>query len=320
MRIAFFGSAPIAVHGLCALLDVGHEIAVVVTQPDRPAGRGGHARGTPVKERACMLGIPVEQPDTLRDGIATQRLREYHVDLAVVVAYGKLIPPAMLAVPPHGFVNIHASLLPKYRGAAPVPHAILQGETETGVTIFRLNERWDAGDVLGRESIPLHPDDTAATVLERLAPIGARLLCGVVGQMEAGWVQPIPQIESEVTYAPKLTKEMGHLDFYATPARIDRRIRAFQPWPLAYAFLGEGKKRKRLNLLSTTEVLPPPHKAGREATPGTVLLADPRAGLVVACGEGMAMRLSRIQPEGKRVMEDVEYLRGAHLKAGDCLR
>lgn len=320
MRIAFFGSAPIAVHGMCALLEAGHELAVVVTQPDRPAGRGGHARGTPVKERAAMLGIPVEQPDTLRDGTATAMLRGYHVELAVVVAYGKLIPPAMLAVPPQGFVNIHASLLPKYRGAAPVPHAILQGETETGVTIFRLNERWDAGDVLGRESIPIHSDDTAATVLERLAPIGARLLCGVVGQMEAGWVQPVPQTESEATLAPKLTKDMGHLDFYATPAQIDRRIRAFQPWPLAYAFLGEGARRKRLNILAASAVERPPHGTGTDATPGTIMLTDPREGLVVACGGGTAMRLARIQPEGKRVMEDVEYLRGAHLQPGDLLR
>lgn len=319
MRIAFFGSAPIAVHGMCALLEAGHDIAVVVTQPDRPAGRGGHARGTPVKERAAMLGTPVEQPETLRDGTATAMLRGYGVQLAVVVAYGKLIPPDMLAVPPHGFVNIHASLLPKYRGAAPVPHAILQGESETGVTIFRLNERWDAGDVLGRETIPIHPDDTAATVLERLAPIGAKLLCSVVGQLEAGWVQPVPQTESEATLAPKLTKDMGHIDFYATADRIDRQVRAFQPWPLSHVFLGEGKKRKRLNILSATGV-PHPEGVAGDATPGTILSADPHAGLVVACGEGDAVRLARLQPEGKRAMEDVEYLRGAHLQPGTLLR
>lgn len=314
MRIVFCGSGAFGAPTLEGLAADGHEIVRVWTQPDRPAGRGGRTRPTPIKTLAAELGVPVYQPHTLKDGEALDTLRTDEPDVAVVVAYGHLIPADMLAVPHHGFVNLHASLLPKYRGAAPVPHAILQGETETGVTVFRLNERWDAGDILDKAVLPIEDDDTTGSLLTKMAPMGADLMRGIVGQMVAGWVSAKPQTDTEATKAPKLTKEMGHIDWTGSQAHIDRMVRAFQPWPLAYTYIHTGKGKTRLALLDV-ENAPMPR---RRPEPGTVLHADDKDGLIVMAGDG-PLFLREIKPEGKRAMSGRDYLRGARIEAGMTL-
>lgn len=311
MRIEFFGSGAFAVPTLSALASDGHTILRVFTQPDRPAGRGGHTRPTPVKKCAAELDIPVVQPHTLRDGQALAWAQEDAPDVGVVVAYGHLIPRDLLQVPAHGFINLHASLLPKYRGAAPVPHAILEGEKETGSTVFRLNERWDAGDILGRTVLPIRDDDTTGSLLERMAEPGADLVRETVGQLAGGWVQALPQKDAEATSAPKLTKEMGHIDWSGPRDRIERMTRAFQPWPLAYTTLHAGKGPVRLAVLAAEPAAMPHHAP----PPGTVVHADPKDGLIVMAGDG-PLFLRKIKPEGKRAMTGLEYLRGARIKPG----
>lgn len=319
MRIAFFGSADVGEPTLCELAKQDHEIAVVFTQPDKPAGRGGHLRKTRIKERAELMDVPVEQPETLKDGTAGETLRRYDVDLAVVVAYGHLIPKTMLEIPRHGFINLHASLLPKYRGAAPVPHAILNGEKETGLTVFRLNERFDEGDILERAVIPITLSDTSATILEKMSPIGATLVCKVVGELEAGWANFVPQIEAEATRAPKMSKDDGLIRWEQSAVQIDLACRAYQPWPLAFTYVGQGDKKLRMTVLQVepADITALPNRAGNE-TPGTILAADPKTGLIVRCASG-GVRLRRVRIEGKREMEDLEYLRGARLEPGMTL-
>jgi len=315
MRLVFLGSDAFAVPTLNALVARDHDVALVYTQPDRAAGRGRHAESTPVKRAAEALGFPVVQPESLRDGRALAHLDAAAPDLAVVVAYGHLIPPAMLASPAHGFINAHASLLPKYRGAAPVPHAILNHEAETGVTVFRLNERFDAGAILGRAAIPIAPDETAGGLLARLAPLAATLVLEVIGQIQAGWAQPLPQAEAEATRAPKLAKDMGRIDWSAPRREIDARVRAFQPWPLAYTFFPAKRGPQRVTIL---KVSPAAGAPGISAAPGTVIAADARSGITIQAGDG-PLHLACIRPAGKRDMDSAEYMRGARLAAGETL-
>ena len=315
MRICFFGSAPIAVKSLDALIESQNEIVAVFTQPDRPAGRGAHMHMTAVKERANEVGIPIEQPEKMRDGVALEALKSYHPDVAVVVAYGHLIPKDMLDVPPHGFINLHASLLPKYRGAAPVPYAILNGETETGVTVFRLNEKFDEGKILGIEKVDITDDDTSASLLQKLAPVGAELVCKVVGELEAGWIVPIEQDDTESSLAPKMKKTDGRVDWSLDARNIDLHVRAYQPWPRCHTFYKSGKKTRRLCLLEVKKV----SFEGRNFKNGEIVMADEEHGLVIGCGNGEAVRLLRIKPEGKKEMSGLAFLHGARLKAGDML-
>lgn len=316
MRIVFFGSAPIAVKTLDALINSSHEIVGVFTQPDRPAGRGGHMHQTATKVRACEVGIPVEQPDTLRNNAAIDALRKYHPDVAVIVAYGHLIPKDLLNVPEYGFINLHASILPKYRGASPVPYAILNGDTETGVTVFQLNERFDEGRILGVEKLPIEPTDTSATVLEKLSPIGAELVCKVVGELEAGWLVPIEQNKEEASLAPKMNKDDGRLDWALDAKTIDLHVRAYRPWPRCFTFYIAGKKVRRLCIL---EVRKFELGAGEKYDNGQVIHADEECGLVVGCGNGEAIRLIRVKPEGKKEMRGLDFMHGARLSLGDFL-
>lgn len=315
MNICFFGSAPIAVETLNTLITSQLPVSAVFSQPDRPAGRGGKMHSTAVKERALELGLPVFTPEKLKEQQTIDELRQFKPDLVVVVAYGRLIPKCLLEIPRYGFINLHASILPKYRGAAPVPFAILNNEPETGVTVFRLNERFDAGDILAIERLPILPDDTSATVLQKLAPLGANLVCKVVGELEAGWAHPVVQTETQATLAPKINKEEGLLDWNETPVKISCKIRAFQPWPLCYCFTGTTEQKKRLCLLKVVE-----HPAGATGhAPGEILAANPHEGLIVACGEGRAVSVLRLKPEGRKEMDAADYLRGAHLQPGDRL-
>ncbi len=316
MRLAFFGSGDFAAPCLYALARTDHDLVRVVTQPDRPAGRGGRVRMTPVKEAALALDLPVDQPETLRGDEPVERLRAARPDLAVIVAYGKKVPPAMLAAPPHGFINAHASILPKYRGAAPVPHAILEGESETGVTVFQLEEDWDSGPVYAEARTPIRGRDTAGSVLDRLAPLAADLLVQVVDAIADGSVRPQPQPHGEATRAPKFSREDGLIDWTAPADRIDRQVRAFQPWPEAFSTLpGKRGQTLRLHILGV-EREPDRDPDAAAAAPGEAIVADGKAGLVVATGTGEALRLTAVKPAGKRPMTGAEFVRGHRVEPG----
>ncbi len=315
MRIVFMGSGGFATPTIEALLASEHEVVKVFTQPDRHAGRGRHTRPTPVKNAATALGIPVYQPASLKTGEALDELRKAECELVVVVAYGHLLPGAMLTIPERGCINAHASLLPKYRGAAPVPHAILNGEPETGITVFRLNEKFDQGDVLARKAEPITAEDTTGSILARLAPMAAQLVLEVIGEMSAGWLQPIPQIDAQATRAPKLSKAMGEIDWRLTRVQIDRRVRAFQPWPTAYTFFPTRKGRRHVGILHTSE---PELHTPLSGPPGTILSTGQHTGLIVACKDG-PLRLDMIKPEGKRAMSGLDFIHGHSIKPGTMI-
>jgi methionyl-tRNA formyltransferase len=315
MKMVFCGSGDFAVPTLDALAGSGHEILSVFTQPDREAGRGRKIHFTPVKTRALEMNLPIFQPVKLRrNSEPPELLKELGAEVAVVVAYGHLIPKTMLDVPRHGFVNLHASLLPRWRGAAPVPHAILNGDERTGVTVFRLNEKFDEGDVLDREIIDILPADTSATVLEKLSSIGANLMLKVIGEIEAGWTHAVPQMEEEATLAPKFEKSAGLIDWAESCHKIDCLTRAFQPWPLAYTFLPGKDQATRICVLKVAPAAAPT----KARAPGTVLHVDDKTGIVVQCGDG-AVSLELVKPEGKRQMRSADYARGARLQAGIVL-
>ncbi len=313
MNLCFFGSAPIAVSTLEEMINNNLNIRAVFTQPDRPAGRGGRMTPTAVKECALKHDLPVHAPEKINNEETAELLRQYKPDLVVVVAYGHLIPQILLDIPTYGFINMHASILPKYRGAAPVPYAILNGEKETGVTVFRLNNRFDEGDILEIARIPIDDKDTTESLLRKLAPLGAELVCKVVGEFEAGWQHPVPQSEEEASKAPKMNKDDGLINWEEDPATIDRKVRAYQPWPLCYTFIGEGKKRRRLVI---TEVEQGPEIKGE---PGAVQIFAELEGLYVSCGNNHSLKIIRIKPEGKREMSAKEFMRGAHLEKGVIL-
>ncbi len=313
MRLTFFGSGEFGLPALQALCAAGHEIVAVFTQPDRPAGRGRKAHRTPICRFARERGLAVYQPATLKDEMPPAILRCLAPEIAVVVAYGHLIPPALLAVPRLGFINLHASLLPKYRGAAPVPHAILNGETETGVTVFHLNERFDEGDILAQSLEPILPNDTSATLLKRLAALGAKVLIDTIAGLAAGRIFPRPQPTRGASRAPRLCKEDGHIHWHYSGAQIDRMVRAFQPWPLAFTFfpLANGE-RQRVAILAVEAAEMDASPGAAAVMPGSIRIAHAKQGIVVQCGDG-CLRLRRIKPEGKGEMSDAEYMRGAVL-------
>ncbi len=315
MKIVFFGSAPIAVSTFNALIESRNEILAVFTQPDRPAGRGGHMHQTAVKVRALEVGIPVEQPERMRDPEAIEALKKYEPDVAVIVAYGHLIPKVLLEIPEHGFINLHASLLPRYRGAAPVPFAILNGDSETGVTVFQLNEKFDEGKILGVEKVTIEDTDTTTTLLEKLSPIGAELICKVVGELEAGWIVPLEQNDEEATFAPKMNKDDGRVDWALDSRTIDLHVRAYQPWPRCFTFYVAGRKVRRLCILEVRDY----DMTGQSGKNGEIVHADEENGLVVGCGNGQAVRLIRVKPEGKKEMRGLDFMHGARLKVGDFL-
>ncbi len=308
MRLVFFGSGEFGVPTLSALVSRGHEVAAVATQPDRPAGRGAKCRSTPIKCLAEGLGLPVLEPEKPALPEFAAEIARLGADLAVVVAYGHLLKKSLLDATRLGFVNLHASLLPAYRGAAPVPWAILRGETESGVTIFRLDERFDTGAILARAALPILPDDTSASYLAKLAPVGADLMAETVAELAAGRARPQPQDNVLASQAPKLRKEDGAIDWSRPYAEIERRVRAFQPWPLAHTVLQTCRGPLRVNIM---QILPG-GPADAAPPPGTVLAADSGEGLWIAAGD-RRVRLCQLQPEGKRVMADKEFLRGTRV-------
>ena len=302
------GTPQFSVPALRALHGRGHEIALVVTQPDRPCGRGRRLTAPPVKIAAAEMGLDVAQPDSLRDGEFTTRLQALRPEVIVVVAYGKIIPEALLTIPELGPVNIHASLLPRYRGPAPIQWVIINGETDTGITTIMMDSGVDTGDILETASIPLAPDDTAQSLHDRLSDLGAEVIISTLDGLADGSLTPCPQDHDRATYAPMLKKSDGQIDWSQPAAAIEARIRGLSPWPGAFTFL-EGK---RLRILAA-DVVPMD-----EALPsGTVLRRFPDQ-LVVAAGEG-AVSIRHIQgPSGKRLPIH-EFLRGCRIPPGTRL-
>ena len=307
LRLLFFGTPAFAVPGLVALVGSRHEVVGVVAQPDRARGRGQKVQYEAVKRAALEHRLPIWQPERLKDPALLDELRATRPDLAVVAAYGRLLPQAQLDLPRLGFVNVHASLLPRWRGAAPIHRAILAGDAVTGVTIMRLVLALDAGPMLARAETPIGQDETSVELDARLARLGAGLLVDVVDRLERGPVAEVLQDEREATYAPKLERAEGPLDWAAPASTIHNRIRGLQPWPLASGVLGG---RRLLLLRSAVERLEPPGEA-----PGTVVRAD-AGGLIVATKPG-AVRLLELQPEGRRAMSARDFLNGTRVVRGD---
>jgi methionyl-tRNA formyltransferase len=300
MRIAFMGSPDFAVPALQALHQAGHTIAAVYCQPARPAGRGQSTRRCPVHISADELGLPVLTPARLRNDLtAHANFAALDLDAAVVAAYGLILPQAMLDAPGRGCLNIHASLLPRWRGAGPIQAAILAGDTETGITIMQMEAELDTGSMLLRQSVPITPTTTSVSLHDTLAALGAKLILDVL----ASAPQPIQQIDSDATYAPKLTREDGRIDWHQPAAVIDRQIRAFDPWPGTFTALAGNP----LKILSATPV---------DATgpPGTVLDAT----LTVACGSH-AIKLTRLQLPGRTALDAEAFLRGHPVPPGTRL-
>ena len=307
LRLVFFGTPGFAVPSLSALAGSRHTVTAVFTQPDRPRGRGQKVLPGPVKTFALEHHIPVTQPERLREPEVETALQALQPDLGVVAAYGKLIPPALLAVPPLGMINVHASLLPKYRGAAPVQRAIMAGETQTGVTIMRVAEALDTGNMFARVVRPIGPDETSDVVEQDLASLGAQLLLEVVDSMAAGTADEEPQDEHLSTYAPRLRKDEGRIDWSLAPHEIHNRVRGLVPWPHASTSI-DGE---RLILLAT-HVLP---GARSTEAPGTVLGVS-TDGLRVATGGGGQLAIREVQPEGRRPMGIRDYLAGHAIAPG----
>lgn len=310
MRIVFFGSPGSALPSLTRILDVGHKIELVISQPDKPTGRGKKLMPSPVKKMALDLNIPVLQPSKIRkDPETLDRLKDIQPDLNVVVAYGQIIPSSIIYLPKFNSLNVHFSLLPKYRGASPVQGALLKGEEKTGVTIFELNEKMDEGDILTQEEIQILPDESAAELEARLAQAGAELLISTIGGIKK--IKPVKQDPSLATYAPKLSKEDGRIDWTKDSLHIQRQLRAFNPWPSTYAFLGE----KRIKILKGKKM---EGEALPSCSPGEILKIQ-KEGIQVCCGEHSLFLIERIQPENRNIMEAYAFSLGGRIVPGDRL-
>jgi methionyl-tRNA formyltransferase len=309
LRIAYFGTPEFAVPGLRALIASTHDVVALVSQPDRPRGRGHKLQPTPTKLVAAAAGIPVLQPTRLKDDAFADALRALSLDLAVVAAYGRIIPDRILEIPRLGMINIHASLLPKYRGAAPIHRAVINGDTETGVTIMRVVSELDAGPAFAVERIPIGPNDTTPEVERALAEIGAKLAVRVVGQLAEGSAVEVSQNHAEATYAPKLERDEGAIDWSLPASDIHDRVRGLQPWPLVSVTIdGVRCSIYRTSVSGETTTAPP----------GTVIAAS-NGVLAVAAGDGRVVRILEIQPEGKRVMSARDFLSGRRVQSGDRL-
>ncbi|MDQ7819827.1 MAG: methionyl-tRNA formyltransferase [Armatimonadota bacterium] len=306
LRVVFFGTPQFAVPSLQALAAEAH-VAVVVTQPDRPRGRGRVVEPPPVARAARDLGLPVMQPVRLRDPQVVERLRTAGADLHVTVAYGRIIPPEILALPPRGSINVHPSLLPRHRGASPIQAALLAGDAETGVTVLYQTPEMDAGDIILQRRVPIAPDDTARTLEARLAREAAEALVEAVRLIAAGTAPRRPQDPAAATYAGKLRKEDGRVEWTRPAVELARLVRAMDPWPSAFTW-------HRGRLLKIWRAQP----VEASGPPGTVVEVRPGDGIVVACGQG-GLLITEVQPEGRRRMTADEYVRGSRLAAGERL-
>ncbi len=303
MRVVFMGTPDIAATCLKKILEDGFDVVGVYTQPDRPKGRGMKMVYSPVKEVALQRAIPVFQPENFREEETVQRLRDLQPDVVAVVAYGRILPQKVLDLVPNGFINIHASVLPQYRGSAPYQWAVLDGLTETGVSAQFMVHAMDAGDVIGVSKTPIGPNETAGELLDRLAVLGAQLLSEVLHRFRQGTLVPAAQDESKVTLAPMLDKTMCPIDWTKTAQQVHNQVRGLHPWPVATAEIA-GTKFK----IHSTVVIP--GNAG--AAPGTILGLT-KTGLQIACGEG-AVEIRSLQAEGGKRMAAPDYFRGHPLE------
>lgn len=300
------GSPDFAVPSLEALHSSRHEVIAVVTQPDRPFGRRLHMHSPPIKVTAQALGIPVLQPPTTRNPEFVQQIESLRPELLAVVAYGEILRPALLAIPQLGAVNLHASLLPKYRGAAPVAWAILNGETQTGCTTMQINQVMDAGGTYLQEVCEIDPGDTTATLTSRLGRLGAPLLKETLDRLERKDIQAIPQDSTLVTFAPKLKKENGLIDWTRPADRLSHQTRAFDPWPGSFSHL-HGRQIKIWRALTAPQ--------STSERPGTVILAGHQ--LHVACGERTVLQILELQQENRPRIKAADFINGVHLKPGE---
>jgi methionyl-tRNA formyltransferase len=308
MKLAFCGTPEFAVPTLEAVVGAGHEVALVVTQPDRASGRGMEVQASAVKKAALALGLPVEQPEKIKNNVEFRaRLEAIRPDAILVVAYGRIIPAWMLELPRLGNINLHGSLLPKYRGAAPIQWAVANGETVTGVTTMRLDAGLDTGDMLLAQAVPIGQEETAMDVYGCLAPVGAELMVKTLAKLGSGEIVPQKQDHALATLAPILTREDGWMDFSRSAQQIYDRWRGFQPWPGAHTIL-RGKKLivPRLCIAS-----------GRSLPEGVLMVEWER--LFAGAGEESAVELVEVQMEGKRRMSAAEFLRGYQVKSGERL-
>ena len=314
LRLVFMGTPDFAVPSLQALIDGGDEVVWVISQPDKPAGRRMALHAPPIKQCALAHGVPVFQPDSIRTHEVIERLRTWQPDLIVVAAYGKILPAAVLALPQGGCINVHASLLPKYRGAAPIQWAIARGETQTGVTIMQINDQMDAGDILLQKTVPLKSNETGGSLHDTLAALGAHALVEAVQGLKTGKLIAVPQDECAATYAPRLRKEDGEIDWSQPAVQIERRVRAFRPWPSAYTWLAS----KRLKILAAhVQNDERQDSEAQFAAPGTVInLRDDF--LSVATGGG-TLGIGSVQLEGKKALSIAAFIQGHRLLPGDRL-
>jgi methionyl-tRNA formyltransferase len=309
MRIVFFGSPATALPSLAKLLKEGHGVELVICQPDKPFGRGKKLKPCPVRSFALDKGLSSYAPERIRkDPAALEKIGAVGPDIIVVVAYGQIIPASIIDLPKHKSINVHFSLLPKYRGASPVQWAILNGEEKTGVTIFRLNEKMDEGDILTSEAVPILPRENALNLETRLSHIGAELLHRTLACLDR--IRPTGQDHTLTTYAPKLKKEDGQIDWNQDAEIVDRKVRAMTPWPSAYTFL-HGRR------LIIQEGQPSFEKADQDS-PGRITSIE-KYGILVCCRDGSLYLIQTLQPENKKSMGAYSFSLGGNVKTGDRL-
>jgi len=304
LKVVFMGTPDFAVPSLKALHEAGYEIPLVITQPDKPAGRGKKITPPPVKVLAESLEIPVYQPEKVKGNEELiEKLKEISPDLIVVAAYGKILPDEILNLPKFRCINVHASLLPEYRGASPIQSALLDGKEKTGVTIMLISPELDAGDIISQREVPIEKSDNAQTLHDKLAKVGAELLVETIPLYVSGELKPVPQDSSKATYCKPITKEMGRIDWNLPAEKIFNMVRAFTPWPSAYTtFRGKRVKITKAEPIDGT------------GEPGKIIKADRE--LVVATGKG-ALKIEKLKPEGKKEISGEEFIRGYRIQTGD---
>lgn len=318
MRIVYMGTPEFAAVALDAIVKE-HEVVAVITQPDKPQGRNRKLVPTPVKVKAQSYDIPVYQPQKVREEESVQMIRDYHPDVIVVAAYGQILPESILNIPPYGCINIHASLLPKYRGAAPIERAIIDGEVMTGVTTMYMEKGLDTGDMIEKAEVPITDEDTGASLHDKLAEAGAALILTTLAKLEAGTATRTKQDDAQSCYASMLTKELGRMDFARPAVELERLIRGLNPWPCAYTTIdGKNVKLYKAEVISLDAQMRQTLQEKSEQTltfaPGEIVEVTKKY-FVIACGEG-ALRVRNLQPEGKKAMDTAAYLNGNPLKPG----
>ncbi|MCD6515869.1 MAG: methionyl-tRNA formyltransferase [Candidatus Aminicenantes bacterium] len=308
MNIVFFGSPQTAIPSLKALLKAGHSVPLVITQPDRPSGRGRNLKPCPVKKFAEKNKIPVLQPAKIRkDKECFNALKKINPDINVVAAYGQIIPSEIIYLPRYDSINIHFSYLPKYRGASPVQWALLNGEKKTGITLFRLNEKMDQGDILARKSVWIRQDENSMELEERLAEMSAPFLVETLSKI--GTILPEPQDHTKATYAPLISKQDGRIKWEKTAESIYNQVRAFFPWPSSFTFFD----KKRMKIIKTNDLN---QKAETPVSPGEITNIDEK-GITVGCGGNTLLLIEKLQPENKKAMSAHSFSLGARIKPGD---